>query len=114
MHHHPHYHYAQPPPCSTSLQYFSNYQFKHLPVVRAVNPATSSVYCLWDDEVRPALPRRPRHAHACCRGWTAHMHIPDGSRGSCLPIRALPYPGRTAPRMRAPPGPGFPARRRRC
>lgn len=27
-------------------------KFKHFPVVRAVNAATSSVYCMWDDEVR--------------------------------------------------------------
>lgn len=31
-------------------KYYANYKFKHFPVVRAVNAATNSVYCMWDDE----------------------------------------------------------------
>lgn len=35
----------------STLQFFKNYQYKHFPVVRAVNKETGSAYCLWDDEV---------------------------------------------------------------
>ncbi|KAI3433681.1 hypothetical protein D9Q98_003490 [Chlorella vulgaris] len=31
-------------------KYFETYQFKHLPIVRAANEQTSSVYSLWDEE----------------------------------------------------------------
>ena len=43
----------------TPLQLFTNYQFKHLPVVRAANERTNSVYCLWDDEVRATVHAGP-------------------------------------------------------
>ena len=39
--------------CFHPPRYYANYKSKHFPVVRAVNAATRSVYCLWDDEAGP-------------------------------------------------------------
>lgn len=83
-------------------------RYKHFPVVRAVNPDTGSVYCLWDDEVggaageaaqlhaeaRPASVPGARSRHwmpgtaPLPAGWltsltahaSAHPHLPPSGR----------------------------------
>lgn len=88
------------------LQLFTNYQFKHLPVVRAANERTNSVYCLWDDEVRANVHAGPRlrmrvpalHTVSCS---AAHddapllfSHLLSHRHLACLPPCPLTLPCR--------------------
>lgn len=65
------------PTAPSPLQYFSNYKSTHFPVVRAVCEKTSSVYCLWDDEVSSRLDltcQRADLSGGACSGRHHHIH----------------------------------------